>query len=349
MIKRKLMALGLAGCLMAMPVAVFADEATTSPAAGNTTGTGNVEGVVDKDIFKVELPTIAANDTTFNFILDPQSLLVDTSGAAYSGATFSGTGLYFKNVSDSGATYSATSDSLTVTNKGTVGVDVSLTATVSTADGLTFESTDTDLNTKTTNSIYLALKTDATDNNTAVVDNATLKATISDSLTAAPAGAYKVVYDTTNKVYSYDLDSNFSGSFDSLTFNLTGACNTNTAVDWSALENVAPSVNVAWTLTEHVDIVEPEPVEAICVLQDSTFWIGPDASAANVAFDADAVISDVKVNGTTCAYTMTNNYVTISWANIVAAGEDSATSWTITLVADDQAYTVTYPTPTTTP
>lgn len=257
---KKLMALAMAGVLMCAPLTAFATEVDDESAAqGNLAGTGDVEGIVNKDVFKVVLPTVATGDTTFNFILDPQGLIKDTAGAKYTGATFDANakGLYFANTVDSATTYKATSPALTATNKGTVDVDVTLTAT---ADAATLKddtkgytiglaADDTFANDKTT-SVYLALVSG--DQTAALSADG---ATITDTLAAAPADAYEVTYDTTDSKYKYGLTAaaqaaDYNG-FKSIDFSLTGACNT--AADWAAAEDAAPSVNVAWTIKKHID------------------------------------------------------------------------------------------------
>lgn len=258
---KKLMALTMAGVLMCAPLTAFATEVDDESAAqGNTTGSGDVEGIVNKDVFKVVLPTVAAGDTTFNFILDPQGLIKDTNGSKYTNATFDSTakGLYFANPQSDGTTkYMASSPALTATNKGTVDVDVTLTATAD-ADSLKdatagytigLAANDSFANDKSTN-IYLALVSGS--------QTATLSAegaTITDSLAAAPSDAYEVTYNSASSKYEYGLTAaaqaaDYTG-FKSLDFNLTGACNT--AADWTAAEDAAPSVEVTWTLEKHAE------------------------------------------------------------------------------------------------
>ncbi len=253
----KLVALAIAGAMVITPLPVSAAEVDSEDAAqGTTTGTGDVEGIVNKDVFKVELPTIAAGDTTFNFILDPQGLIKDTNGAAHSGATFdeNAKGLYFANPqADSSVKYMASSPALTAKNKGTVDVDVTLSATANalsdTGYSIGLAPDDTFAGDKATN-VYLALVSGT--QTVALTDEG---ATITDTLDAAPADAYEVTYDTTDSKYKYGLTAaaqaaDYAG-FDSLDFNMTGACNT--AADWAAAEAAAPTVDVAWKLEKHAE------------------------------------------------------------------------------------------------
>ncbi len=306
---KKLMALAMAGVLMCAPLTAFATEVDDESAAqGNITGSGDVEGIVNKDVFKVVLPTVATGDTTFNFILDPQGLIKATAGAKYTGATFdeNAKGLYFANPqADSTTKYMASSPALTATNKGTVDVDVTLTAT---ADAATLKDTtkgytiglaadDTFANDKTT-SVYLAL---VSGSQTAALSAD--GATITDTLAAAPADAYEVTYDTTDSKYKYGLTAaaqaaGYTG-FKSIDFNLTGACNT--AADWAAAEDAAPSVEVAWTLEKHVETPKSDGTVDVTIQ-----YKGADPAAGSIVFTkpngstwtppASAYTSNIKIN-----------------------------------------------------
>ena len=248
---KKFVAVATACALIMTPLSANAEGETS--AEGSTTGSSQIEGIINKDIFSVVLPTIADGDTTFDFIIDPQGLIAATSNAAYANATFSDAdkALFFKNDTDK---YSSTSNSLTAVNKGTGVVDVTLSATadalkddtagysIQLADSASFASSNT------TTSLYLALASGS--DTVALTENG---ASISTSLEAAPADAYEVKYE--NGAYSYGLTdaaqaADYTG-FDSLDFNLTGACNTN--ADWTAAKDATPTVEVTWALKKHYD------------------------------------------------------------------------------------------------
>lgn len=322
---KKLMALAMAGVLMCTPITAFATEVDDeSSAEGSITGSGDVEGIVNKDVFKVVLPTVATGDTTFNFILDPQGLIKDTNGSKYTNATFDAAakGLYFANPQDDGSTkYMASSPALTAINKGTVDVDVTLTATAD-ADSLKdtdkgytigLAADDTFANDKTT-SVYLAL---VSGSQTAAL--ATDGATITDTLAAAPSDAYEVTYDSTEQKYKYGLTAaaqaaDYTG-FKSLDFNLTGACNT--AADWAVAEEAAPSVDVAWTLEKHINDLTYDKIKG-------------DTSAITVStYDTVKSATLVKYNGAANTNTLTigsncsvsgNSFTLVSaWASKITA------------------------------
>lgn len=265
----RFMSLAMTGIMLCAPLSVNAaptTEVTDKDAAtGTVSGDGQVEAIVDKSIFKVELPTEEEDPakSIFGFKLDPQGLIMDTDAEAYGNATFDGSGFYFTNnsVDDEGnpvASYSCYSDSLTATNKGTIPVDVQLDATATLGDNITlsddegFEAAPSDA------SVYIALMSgdflEPLKADTGV-------ATITTSLNPADNGAYAVKYDTTGG-YTYELTQeaidNPDNYFYSLQFNLYGLCNTNgDFANWEAAKDDTPQVSVTWTLTEHVETPAP--------------------------------------------------------------------------------------------
>lgn len=238
----KKIAAGLLAATMVVSssMVAFADE-------GSTTGAGELEGTVSTDVFKVALPVIPedGSDTTFDFVLDPEGLIKATSAEKYNGAAFGEGTLFFANVSDDATSYSNTSDALTITNYSSIAVDVSLSAAVSNAAGITLtqDSTFTD---DTSASIYLAI-TDGT-NTVAITDDG---ASVNTQMDAAGEGAYSVEWNSTEGKYEYKLDDTDATLFSTYSFQLTGA--SNSAGDWSGLADIAPSVEVVWNVTAHSD------------------------------------------------------------------------------------------------
>lgn len=308
MVKRfkKFVAVATACALMMTPVSVNAEGETS--AEGSTTGSSQLEGIINKDIFSVVLPTIATGDTTFDFIIDPQGLIAATGNAAYPNATFNDAdkGLFFKNDADN---YSSTSNSLTAVNKGTGVVDVTLSATadalkddtagysIQLADSASFASSDT------TTSLYLALASGS--DTVALTEEG---ASISTSLEAAPADAYEVKYE--NGAYSYGLTdvaeaADYTG-FDSLDFNLTGACNTN--ADWTAAKDATPAVEVTWSLKKHYDDISVTKLASSSA--PITVTTGGEVMSATYVKINGVANSVTLVKGT--HYTVNGNSLTLS-------------------------------------
>lgn len=235
---------------MAITLAMVLTFSTSVMALAGITGEGELEGTVDTDVYSVILPTEAAQVANLDFILDPEELIANTDAAKYNGADFeAGATLFFANGVSGNATYSSKSDDLTVVNKSTFDVDVAVSAAVTGADDITLTDDKTFAD-DTNASVYLALVDN--DNEVAITaDGATLKSKIDK----APAGAYEYSWSQADGYkYSLSLSAN-SIQFAEYTFNLTGA--SNSAGDWSGLENIAPSVEVTWDIKEHKDNAAP--------------------------------------------------------------------------------------------
>lgn len=217
-------------------------------------GTGSVEYVAKGDVFDVVFPTVS--DGTFNYILDPDGLIAQTGGDKYSGKTFeSGKSLYFLRSTASNATpannYMNTSDEITVVNKSTQDIDLTVTAKVAAVDGIEM-ATSSNAFRSDGPALYLAVSgkgsADATATEKAITtDGIALSPTI-----AADTDAYEVVWNATTNQYEKDKTTaaqadNYAG-FKSYTFQLTGACNNHAG--WSSLEGQAPSVDLVWSVKD---------------------------------------------------------------------------------------------------
>ena len=233
-------------------------------AQGNLGGTGNVAGIIDKNVFHVVVPTIDDEQTYYNFILDPQRLIGATNGASLpagqtydKGADNKGQTLYFRNIPNgddlAGSTfdYSNKSQGFQVTNKSTMDVDVTFTAkltestnAISMAEKADFK--DAEGNATTDASIYLGI---IKDGGTAVPVGAD-GASASAKLTGAPSGAYKEDIDPDTGKFVYKLDPTASVTFEDTIFNLTGACNPDG--DWLEVDPaIEPKIQVTWKVVEH--------------------------------------------------------------------------------------------------
>lgn len=208
------------------------------------TGTGKLEGTIPTDIFQIVLPTSA--DDVFDFILDPQGLINETDGAAYGGKKFEEDAtLFFKRTDDeAGYDYSSTSDAVTIINKSSVPVNVTLTAKVSleSANGIT-TTDDEAFADDSSASLYLAV----TDGENTVPIQGEEDTSIQVTIPAAD-GAYEYRYDSEKDQYIYGLKEDLSGiEFPEYSFRLTGASNGNG--NWKEVGDAKPEVIVTWVVT----------------------------------------------------------------------------------------------------
>lgn len=253
---KKLLAGTMAAVLMLGSTTVLANGRLNGDEQG--TGQGEFEGYVTEECFAYTLPTVASTGG-FDFILDPQGLVANASGTATtfaSAASYTTGSMYFKNVSGSTYTYGQKSDAMTITNNGSVAIDVTLTATITPnstlasgasvafTTGSTFES-------DAGASIYLALTDDK--NQTmpiATVSGSSYKATMSTEIAGSP-DAYGIV--ASGDSYKYQQTDASYASFASYSFYLTGA----SGGDWSrfATNNGQKifDVKVVWDVKKHED------------------------------------------------------------------------------------------------
>lgn len=210
---------------------------------GNTEGIGNMEGIVKKDIFQVDMPI--NTDNVFNFILDPQGLINATDGAAYDGKKFEEDSTVFFKRSDGTVEedYSNKSDPVTITNRSSVPVDVLVEVRIdpSSIEGITM-SEDKEFKDHADASLYLAIMDEEN-----VVPVGRDGASIQTTIKAAPEEAYEVVCE--NDEYVYKMKKNLDGIiFPAYSFQLTGAANGKG--DWSELENISPKIVITWKVLQ---------------------------------------------------------------------------------------------------
>lgn len=293
------------------PATAFAadTDTTAAPASGQASSDATLEGLVDKDVFCVVLPTVAesGDDSRLTFILDPQDLITATKDDTTKkhSETFTGDGLYFLNVGESGNTYSGSSDELSVINKSTSDVEVKVTATVSNATAIDLVEEDA-LDSTTARNVYLGLSMNGGAATTLTAkDGATATAKIE-----AKSDAYKVTY-TEGSGYSYEIDESTydeDSKFNAAKFNLVGKCNQQDGVDWTALQTTTPNIKLAWTVDKYV----ADPVLALSDAGEIT--ITGLSAKKNVSGLTAFVVS----NGTTSS-SPTGKNATITAPNWTAA------------------------------
>jgi hypothetical protein len=329
MVKKLVAGTLCASMVMGMSVTAFADGETTSKtddikdAEGTTTttGTGKVEGIVDKDVLAYVLPT---SNNEFDFTLDPQGLIdaTKTSTGAQIATSAAGGTLFF---TDSDSKYNNTSAALTIYNAGTTKIDVTLNATVT---GLTKDNATIALNTDktfandTSASIYLGVITKV---GTGSADAAVAITEDGVSITKTLDAVASSKYETTKSgdTYSYSRVSGFSAATDGvpMTVSLEGASNSAASTaDWQAVSAVKPGVDIVWTVEKHVDgpnfrstskgvitykADEVTSIKSIKIEDGGVLYDGYNAYGKNwsAATDENGVITlaDKYVNGFKCA------------------------------------------------
>lgn len=316
--KKRFLAVIMAASMMlgssATALAATGDE-TTPPAKGNLTGYAHLEGVVDPDVFVVNLPVTSNNDvkTAFDFIMDPQGLIEETEGARYvsgQGVTLHGATaatstnkfehgtLYFANTSSNGTVsqLSPTSNKLTITNKGTMDVDVKLTAKVVSLDGIELVSTNT-ISDGAAPSVYLALSGNDGTQKAITTDGISMEAQISGN-----DGAYSLSWNTTDRKYEKIASEN--AAFEDYSFMLTGASG-GKIKDWLEVQDDLSNdarVEVTWMVTpegyasspfasDTLKMIQGQPIETDVTLPAGATGIAKiefTRSSGEVAVVADA-------------------------------------------------------------
>lgn len=200
---------------------------------------GDLEGAVNSSVVKMVLPTSEAVESTFAFNIDPQDLIKSTEAAKYPDTEFSGSGnVYFQNASGQ---YSDKSNKLTVTNKGTVDVDVTISAQAKNASGVNLVSSASDL-TNNASGMYLGLVT-ASGNEAAITETAAS----GNYCVGGKAENYAPKYASGNYSYEIKTDSGWNG----FAFGLTGAVDVDeTNAYWTDESIVLPTVEVTWSYSK---------------------------------------------------------------------------------------------------
>ncbi len=239
--------------MMAMCMTVTGSVTVHAAGPEEATGTGTLEGTIPTDIFQIVLPTDV--DDVFDFILDPQELINMTNGAAYGGKKFEEDAtLFFKRTDDgAGNDYSSTSDAITIINKSSVPVDVTVTAGFSpdSLGGITMTD-DESFTDDTSASMYLAMIDGKNMVPIQGEDDTSIQVTI-----PAAEDAYEYRYDSEKDQYTYGLKQDLSSiEFPEYSFWLTGVANKNG--NWQDVGNAKPEIVVTWVVNPAKGEEEPK-------------------------------------------------------------------------------------------
>ena len=313
---KRVVAIALAAVMtMGSTLTVFAADT----GSGGTTGKGENEGHVDKELINVVLPTVPTGDgSPFEYITDPERLIQETKGARYEDYTFpdagDDTGVYFR-VGEKA--FANTSETLKVINKSSCDMAITLSAKATAASDkdlklATSDSVDGD------NPLYLALKVGAA---TTQAVSAT-EAKVTKTISGTPAN-FETQY--TGGEYKY-VTKEDAAHWRALEFSLTGKVYNGTV----AAGTTAPTVEVTWAFekgtsaadtTDEVDYEETAEPSIISVSDFIkadpkdvviTFSLGKgpdavDADGVKLAFGADKTA----VSATKCKVDMDNKTATI--------------------------------------
>ncbi len=227
--------------VLGMGTTVFAQTGTAT-GTGTGTGTGDFEGHVDKEVVAVTLPT--ATSATFSYKMDPEGLIAATQGTKHPGATFEeGKNVYFLS---SANTWTSESEKLKVVNKGTVDVDVTVSAKTAANADLAMSATDSFAADDDAAKLYLGLK--VADKTAVAVDTGE-----TGKLTVGLKGNednYEIA--AIDSGYAYNTKAGVPDTaWNSFEFGLTGACNPKG--DYSKAGLAASNVTVTWSYAVRED------------------------------------------------------------------------------------------------
>lgn len=354
---KKVLAAVLAGT-MVLGMSATAFAADGDPAGtGNTTGTGEFEGHVEKNVLEVKLPTVEASDKTFAYTMDPEGLIAATEGAKDKTASFEkGATVYFQSAEK---TFTKDSAKLKVTNKGTVDADVTVKAETATNANVAMASSGTFADDNTAAELYLGLQ--VADKAAAAVKQTgdSDPATVTVGLKGAEDN-FEVKYDETTKKYSYVAKAGLPDTaWNNFEFGLTGACNPNGTY---AAENLAaPDVTVTWSYAKRADDSAADMLEA-----NATKDAGPSVTDKTISLTSNQATvvnvnmgtGDKKATGITSItfadsaggkagtvdsskYSYADGKITFldTWTNVQIAGIASGVTRTYTITFDDSAAT----------
>lgn len=230
--------------------------------------------VMREDVVALELPTIDEGEiSVFDFVLDPQKLLYATGAARLGGGTVEEEAtLLFRN-SEGQYDFSKYSDQLTVTNRSTVPVRLTISACIEDLGEMQVVESD-DFTDSEDCSIYMAV-VDSQGN--VLPLSADGEVSVSFEMQAAPGNAY--VYRLNEELQTYQLEMSQALDkidFDEYSFGLVGACNPN--ANWQNI-SVHPVVTVTWRVEPMMPEQEVLSAEKREVLQSSDALEEKDASA----------------------------------------------------------------------
>lgn len=330
-----------------MTPAFLLDSMAAAPdGTGGGTGTGTIEGVL-ADVFDVIVPTqpvqganSVSDKSIYDFILDPRGWAQTGSLSAAGLKLEPNASVYFKNQSGN-FDYSSTSDALTITNRSTTKVDVTLKAQLTGMEGIKLTGDNTFANgTDPSACVYFALIDSNGKKSYLDKYGAFLKATMDGR-----PEAYNKKYDTVTKKYKYELKSNTDLAaeniiFPEYSFRLTGVCN---GVDsWSRVPSIQNTkMEVTWVVSLRPKSVAPSVGKTSYVMNKGIpLPIEVDLGSGKLAAKGIKSITGQSPSGTVGTltasdYTLANGTLTINASYIASLLDKGIASHTLKVVFDD--------------
>ncbi len=317
-------------------MAFAADPAGT----GSSRGTGEIEGVVDTDVYSAVLPT--ESETAYKYIADPQGLIRKTNAVKYENKKFGEGTIFFANT-DGEFDYSDTSDAAKIVNQSAKNLSVKVTAKATPgSSGATLASAKTF--TGTDKEVYLGIKgSKEGDTESALTADGVEKTVI---LGAAPGEAFEYKYDSDTGKYSYSVKSDLSSfNFAEYSFQISGAANDKAT--WEET-TALPEIEVTWEvdLTDtDADIATPEQISTPHIATTSYTLEADTPVNINVSLGAgDKAATKISaiMNGSTAlpsdSWTYSEGVLTITAARVNSL-VNANVSKTYTVVFNDTAKT----------
>lgn len=331
---KKIAALGLAFTMViGSTVTAFATDADGDVNASQTsateiTGTGT-EDYVNKNVMKVTLPTSERMNAIFDYRLDPQGLIAKSKSYAGTAVTGTATGIVFLNTANGKSTISNTSDPLTITNKSSIPVDLSVEVALTAADGglaLSTVSTSSDFSgDDAAKAIYLGVK------GTYDVERALGGTAVKPDTTLLSGESQYTATWNTNK---YEWAPIASPKWKDYTFTVTGAINTSLANStWATVSDAGvvttknpPVISFKYKLTAVKDALPVTLKWTTDSSKNDVLQIAKSGAATGTGgFEADE-ITKLYVNGVEIAsadFTVdAKGYATVALEKIYANYKD---------------------------
>ncbi|WP_026513729.1 hypothetical protein [Butyrivibrio sp. LB2008] len=328
---KKMMAVALSATMvLASSLTAFAEEPVKT---GNTEGAGTSEGHVEKELLNVVLPTIAEGATPFSYTMDPERLVQATNKAAHEGKTFpdkdSDKGVYFLAAAD---TYANTSETLTVTNKSSCAIDLTVKVQAVASAGGKDIGLATDDETLTDGDkplLYLGLNVG---DETTVVSGT--EQTVTNKIEGVAENFEVAVDDGGDYVYQQKSGA-ADNSWKKIDLNMEGAVGELPITS----ETTAPTVKVTWSWDKAATDAAPSiATTSYTLVADTPVAINVNLGAGNLAATSVTALKSGTQALPSDAWSYSNGVLTITAARVNTLVNAKVTR-TYTVVFNDEAKT----------